>query len=395
MIGFVLAVAVAGSALGLHPDYDGFGWGDDDDRRGWAPSVKPTPIAPPPPVPNPVDVSGPADQVLRSNEPRLLAVLRGHTAPVRSAVFSTDGRQLLSASWDGTARLWDAATGKQLTSVAVPGDSKRGLQTAALSPDGSRLVTAGEDGVARVWEASSGGLVATLSGHNAQIDAAAYSGDGQRIVTGARDGTARLFDAASGRLLKTLNLGGHVSAVGLDREGLRVLTANSEGAAKLWDLQKASATSFGVSVPSYNRKLQWIGFVGDGLRVAVAGRSVEMFDAATGARLATFAEAFRPVSLSASADGRKLLGAADNGRVKLWNPTGGEVLLELTVGSSLYHGSISPDGSRVAVARSTWVEIWRVDYLPEEREAMRRALESQVSVPTGPGSAQNRFRRRP
>src|SRR4051812_24768173 len=38
----------------------------------------------------------------------------GHTNYVNSAVFSSDGKYVLTASFDKTARLWDATTGKEL-----------------------------------------------------------------------------------------------------------------------------------------------------------------------------------------------------------------------------------------------------------------------------------------
>jgi WD40 repeat protein len=65
--------------------------------------------------------------------------LRGHEAAVRSAAFSPDGSRIVTASNDGTARLWDAASRKEL--VVLRGHEGV-VRSAAFSPDGSRIVTA-------------------------------------------------------------------------------------------------------------------------------------------------------------------------------------------------------------------------------------------------------------
>ena len=46
-----------------------------------------------------------------------LRVLRGHEGEVCSAQFSADGKTVLTASWDKTARLWDVASGKELRAL--------------------------------------------------------------------------------------------------------------------------------------------------------------------------------------------------------------------------------------------------------------------------------------
>ena len=84
---------------------------------------------------------------------RVRAVLRGHSAEVVSATFSADGERVVTASWDGTARIWNARTG---ATVAVLGKPGRRLESASFSPDGTRVVTAGDDGSARVWDAATG-----------------------------------------------------------------------------------------------------------------------------------------------------------------------------------------------------------------------------------------------
>jgi serine/threonine protein kinase len=77
-----------------------------------------------------------------------LAVLRGHESEVQSASFSPDGTRVVTASWDKTARVWDATTGKEL---AVLRGHEGSVLSASFSPDGTRVVTAG-DKTARVWD---------------------------------------------------------------------------------------------------------------------------------------------------------------------------------------------------------------------------------------------------
>jgi hypothetical protein len=75
-----------------------------------------------------------------------------HQATVWSAAFSPDGTRVVTASWDKTARMWDAATGKPLTSALEHQDV---VVSAAFSPEGTRVFTASWDKTARVWDVRS------------------------------------------------------------------------------------------------------------------------------------------------------------------------------------------------------------------------------------------------
>ena len=97
------------------------------------------------------------------------------------ALFSLVGAdQMRAASPDFTARIWDAATGRELTVLRGHADAVR---SAAFSPDGKRIVTASYDRTARIWDAATGKELTVLRGHEDPVLSAAFSPDGTRIVT--------------------------------------------------------------------------------------------------------------------------------------------------------------------------------------------------------------------
>src|SRR6202035_4022502 len=90
------------------------------------------------------------------------ATFTGHTDRVNAVAIAPDGTWLATASHDGTARTWDAAT-RQLD--AVPVKQFLHVRAVAVAPDGTWLATASDDGTARTWDAATGRRRATLTGH--------------------------------------------------------------------------------------------------------------------------------------------------------------------------------------------------------------------------------------
>jgi WD40 repeat protein len=153
---------------------------------------------------------------------RELLILRGHQGWVASARFSKEGQHILTVGADRTARLWDTATGRQLflwqePPGEKPPKSRRRVDPAErldladlaqLSGDGRRVVTA--FGAIRLWDCKTGEEIATSPGQNEVMTSVAFSPDGSRIVTTSLDatpgrGAVRIWDAAAlkeGRLLQ-------------------------------------------------------------------------------------------------------------------------------------------------------------------------------------------------
>ena len=158
--------------------------------------------------------------------------LRGHENSVANAQFAPDGQSIVTASEDGTARLWDAASGKGL---AVLRGHENEVFNAQFAPDGKTIVTASLDNTARLWDAASGKELSVLRGHEAPVSNAQFAPDGNSIVTASDDNTARLWDAASGKELAVLH--GHEDRVvnaQFAPNGKSIVTASRDSTARLW-----------------------------------------------------------------------------------------------------------------------------------------------------------------
>jgi hypothetical protein len=79
----------------------------------------------------------------------VLLVLKGHTDAISSASFSPDGSRIVTASYDRTARVWDARTGAEV--LSLKGHTDR-VSAASFSADGSRILTASWDNSVKVWD---------------------------------------------------------------------------------------------------------------------------------------------------------------------------------------------------------------------------------------------------
>lgn len=109
---------------------------------------------------------------------QLLAQLDGHVGRVFTARFVADGREILTAGADGTARLWSAETGEPRR--VFQGDSHF-LADATVTPDGASVVAGGSDGLVRFWDAANGRLLWTLQAHKSYVIGLHY--EGSELVT--------------------------------------------------------------------------------------------------------------------------------------------------------------------------------------------------------------------
>ena len=316
---------------------------------------------------------------------RELFMPSGHTDVVNAVAFSPDGTKIVTASWDRTAKVWDAATLLELGTLEGHTDQ---VKTAVYSPDGKRILTTSRDGTAKLWDAETLREAAALKGHRKPVQSAVYSPDGKRILTASYDGTAKLWDAETARVLGTLE--GHtgmLESAAFSPDGKRILTASRDGTAKLWD---AETLREAAALKGHRKPVQSAVYSPDGKRILTASwdRTAKVWDAETLRKLGTLeGHKDRVESAVFSPDGKRILTASWDGTAKLWDAA---TLLELgtleghtdNVETVVY----SPDGKRILTA--SWdrtARIWDAATFQElgTLEGNRSKVRSAAYSPDG------------
>jgi WD40 repeat protein len=283
--------------------------------------------------------------------------LVGHIDSVRSAALSPDGKRIVTASRDKTARIWDAGTGALLTTLR----HKDAVTFAAFDPSEDRVVTASVDKIARIWDAATGTLLQALEGHDEWVNFAGFSPDGKRIATASDDSTVRIWDAITGESLRTLE--GHrgpVQWAAFSPDGFRIVTASKDMTARIWNVDTGALVK---TLEGHGDFVRSAVFSPDGTRIVTASGdyTARIWDTQTGRSLTVLRGHGSGVNIALfSPDGRRIATGSGDKTVRLWDAQTGELLAVLSGHDDCVEDlALSPDGTRLASSSDDHtVRIW-------------------------------------
>ncbi|MGR9105954.1 MAG: NACHT and WD repeat domain-containing protein [Gammaproteobacteria bacterium] len=266
-----------------------------------------------------------------------------HEDDVRFVTFSPDGTRLATASSDTSARVWDVATGRELLRLRHDKD----VVSVAFSPDGSRIASASGDKTARLWDAATGQELFRLE-HDNDVVSVAFSPDGARLASASFDTTARIWDVATGSELQRLSHGGYVNSVTFSSDGALLASSCLDNAARLWDL----ATGKELLSLYHDEPVNFVAFSPDDRSLASASwdRTARLWDASTGKELLRLEHEEAVNSVAFSPDGGRLASASADRTARLWDTATGQELKRLSHENNVYSVTFSPDGTGLATA---------------------------------------------
>ncbi|TGQ69336.1 hypothetical protein EN829_029460 [Mesorhizobium sp. M00.F.Ca.ET.186.01.1.1] len=278
---------------------------------------------------------------------------------LNGVIFSHGGQRIATVSLDGTARIWDGASG---TLDDVLGQEVSGLKYAdigtderdeemngAFSPDDRFLATASVNGPIRIWDVERASLVTTIAGHESLVEHLEFSPvESNILLTASHDGTARLWDV-NGVLTTTLAHEYRPTFAVFSPDNVHLLTGGGDSAAHLWDVVSGRE----IIRLDTHEIVQNATFSPDGKRVATASLEgqVRIWDVATGYEAAQFRSHGGLIEIQFGGDGKSLLSASINGTAQLWDASTGTELAVINTSSNLPQAILSPDGRLIFSAR--------------------------------------------
>ncbi len=234
---------------------------------------------------------------------------------VITVAFNNDGSRMASASSDGTARLWETSSGRELHKLPSGEGPLNEVWGVAFSPDGTILASGGRGGVISLWESSTGSSLHSFKGDAGSVWALAYD----RVLATSQRNEILLWQVPGGHRLRTLH--GHqslIAGLAFAPGGETLASASDDGTVRLWNVsdgtwQSLSGHAGGVNGVAFHPAGEFLVSGGN-------DRSIKVWDRATGKLSISLEGHTGPVEdVAFSVDGALLASKAADHTIRLWD----------------------------------------------------------------------------
>jgi WD40 repeat protein len=269
-----------------------------------------------------------------------------HEEAIISARFGAVG-QVITTSWNGTARIWNSFTGELLDTLR---GHDEGVTWAESSPDGKWVVTGSHDQTARLWNLAEARRPVSKKPVNDDYYAAAYDASGTLIAERFYQFEVIISEVGTRKRVSRLSGGvPYVSNRTRFSPDNRVILA---GGGEIWDVATGEHR---YALQGHDGPIQGMRFNADGTLIVTTGLdgTVRIWDTATGkcGLVIPVLDEGEITSAAFGADSRRLVSTHRMGRVQLWCTDSGKELLAIDKdGYEIYDAAFSPDCRRLATA---------------------------------------------
>jgi WD40 repeat protein len=196
------------------------------------------------------------------NDGKLISALEGHSEGIISLAFSPDGRQILTGSYDNSARLWEAETSKSLAYFEDSSD-RESVNFVAFSPEAKKALIS-TSYKANLWELANSSPYPVPSSHIGYISTIALTREADLLVTGSWDKTLLIWSKNREKLGVYRQHGDSVSCAVISPDNITVASGSMDGAIHLWE----TATRQTIAIIDTGRAVRSLGYSLDGAKLA-------------------------------------------------------------------------------------------------------------------------------
>jgi WD40 repeat protein len=291
-----------------------------------------------------------------------------------------------SAPTECAIHVWEAATGKEI--INIPNAHAGWVNSIDLNGDGSSIVTGSEDGTACIWETATGRNIACMTHHDT-VSIVTFSPNGNYVasVSGKEvDVKLHVWDAYTGNEIASISEDSNIRSIDFSPNS-SLLLAGAWADVFVWEIGSDSPIALMTHYDEsdqgeviFTPDIASVAFSPDGKHVLSGSwdRTARVWDISTQTETARMTHDLRVTSVAFSPNGDLAVSGSEDGAIRVWKATDGEEVARMAHNGSVWSVTFSPDGKYIlSQSQDNTARVWEVS---TGKEAARMTHEGGVST---------------